>query len=297
MESIEDMNALEEANHVSYMALEEAKRLVKAGASMLDIAESLEKYIKEQGLGLAFPVNISVDNEAAHDTPEIGDERAFEGNVVKIDLGAEKNGMLGDCAVTIDLSNQYGKLLEASKAALDDAIATIKAGIEVREVGKRINDAITKRGFVPIYNLGGHQIEKNKLHAGLFLPNYDNGDSTKLEEGMTVAIEPFATTGKGRVTEGDYCQIYSYIQSSRVRSSGARGVLEMIEKSYSKNPFAARWLGSKEDKFSVQAGLRELYNANAIEAYPTLVEVSKGIVAQFEASVVVEKDSCKVLTK
>ncbi len=292
-----DRKVIEEVDKVSYSALMYAKGVVKNGAKLIEVAKSIENFIKEKGYGFAFPVNISLDTEAAHDTPEIDDERRFDGNVVKIDLGAEKEGMLGDCAITIDLSGANGKLLEASQAALDNAIASIKAGVKVNAIGKIIDETIKTAGFSPIRNLGGHEIRKNNLHAGLFLPNYDNGDTTELEEGMLVAIEPFATNGKGRITEGDYCQIYSFLNEYKVRSTMARSILEKIKKNYPANPFAARWLEGVASKFDIHVSLQELYMAGAIERYPTLVEVGKGLVSQFEASVIVEKDGCTVLTK
>ncbi|MEM0147582.1 MAG: M24 family metallopeptidase, partial [Candidatus Micrarchaeaceae archaeon] len=190
MENETNKELIKEVNSVSYAALMHAKELVKNGARIMDVAKSIEEFIKEKGYGFAFPVNISLDTEAAHDTPEIDDARIFNGNIVKIDLGAEKEGMLGDCALTIDLSGSNGNLLDASQDALKNAIASIKAGVKAREVGKVIEETIKKAGFSPIYNLGGHQIKKNELHAGLFLPNYDNGDETVLEEGMVIAIEP-----------------------------------------------------------------------------------------------------------
>ncbi|MEM0106709.1 MAG: type II methionyl aminopeptidase [Candidatus Micrarchaeaceae archaeon] len=297
MENETNKELIKEVNSVSYAALMHAKELVKNGARIMDVAKSIEEFIKEKGYGFAFPVNISLDTEAAHDTPEIDDARIFNGNIVKIDLGAEKEGMLGDCALTIDLSGSNGNLLDASQDALKNAIASIKAGVKAREVGKVIEETIKKAGFSPIYNLGGHQIKKNELHAGLFLPNYDNGDETVLEEGMVIAIEPFATNGKGRITEGDYCQIYSFLNERKVRSATGRAVMKKIKENYPSNPFAARWLEDMAGKFDIQVSLQELYVAGAIERYPVLVEVSKGLVAQFEASVMVEKDGCTVLTK
>ena len=39
---------------------------------------------------------------------------------------------------------------------------------------------------MPIKNLGGHGIKEHDLHAELFIPNYDNGDFTVLEEGWSL---------------------------------------------------------------------------------------------------------------
>ena len=82
--------------------------MVKPGARLLDVAESAEKFLKDKGFGLAFPINLSVNEQAAHYTPSVGDERIFtENDLVKIDFGAERNGLLGDGAITVDLSGKH----------------------------------------------------------------------------------------------------------------------------------------------------------------------------------------------
>jgi methionyl aminopeptidase len=288
-----------DVGRVSYDALKKASEMVKPGKKLLDVAQYTEDVIREQGFELAFPLNISVNEQAAHYTPSLGDEKVFAPNdIVKLDIGAAKDGILGDCAMTIDLSGKNGALLDASKRALDDAISTVKAGVRVSDIGKAIQNAIESKGFKPIRNLGGHGVMEHNLHAELFIPNFDNGDDTELEEGMIVAIEPFATTGRGMVSDGDSYEIYDYIGSPVVRSQNARSLLTEIEKSYHHEPFAVRWLSNVvSSKFGLYSGVRELFSAGAINAYPVLVELGNGMVSQFEAEVLVEKDGCKVLTR
>ncbi len=291
------MKVLEEVCKVSYRALERAKGEVKPGARLLDVAVSLEDYIRGEGYGLAFPVNISLNSEAAHYTPSYDDEKVFGEDVVKIDLGAEKEGVLGDCAATIDLSGKNGDLTEASKLALDNAIASIKAGVEIGSIGAEIERTISSSGFNPIMNLGGHGIGVNDLHSEPFIPNYDNGDGTPLEEGMVIAIEPFATTGIGSVVSGSVQEIFSFAGEALFRSLDARKLYGEVKSHYPHNPFALRWVaGLFGSKFSLYAAVNELLRAGAIVPHPVLVESSSGVVSQHEATVVVEKGGCRVLT-
>ena len=101
--------------------------------------------------------------------------------------------------------------MEASSEALEAAISLVKAGRAVREIGKEIEAIAKKHGFSPIKNLGGHGISEEELHSDVFIPNYDNGDTTTLEEGQVVSIEPFITDGEGYVTESDDVQIFQKI--------------------------------------------------------------------------------------
>lgn len=299
-----DNATLEKARDVgkiSYKALGMARELVKPGAKLIDVAERLEGYLDENGYGCAFPLNLSVNSEAAHYTPALGDEKEFsENDIVKVDFGAAKDGLLGDCAFTIDLSGERGKLIEATDRALDAAISKVKAGVEVRGIGRAISEVIESYGFKPIRNLGGHGVGKHDLHSEIFIPNFDNGDTTKLEEGRIIAIEPFATTaeGKGVVHDSDTREIYGFAGNAQVRSRNARDVLSEISSKYPDEPFAARWLSNiMPAKFGLYSAMRELLVAGAVESYPMLVEAAGGMVSQSESEVLVTGDSCEILTK
>ncbi len=284
---------------MSHRALIMARDMVKPGVKLIEVANKVEGFLREQGYGTAFPLNLSINMQAAHYTPSLDDEKVFGPNdLVKVDFGAEKSGVLGDCALTVDLSGEHGKLVDATVHALQNALSVIRAGVQVNKVGKEIEKTISSMGFNPIRNLGGHTVKAHDLHSDIFVPNFDNGDETALEEGMTVAIEPFATDGRGLVTEDDICDIYSYDIDVSVRNSGARALQQEISKNYSHEPFATRWLSKcVPTRFELYAGIAELSRAGALTRYPTLIEIGHGLVSQAELEVLVEKDSCAILTK
>lgn len=292
---------IEEVGAMSYKAVAMAKSMVKPGARLLDVANAVEKFVRDNGFGLAFPVNLSVNSEAAHYTPSVDDERVFSGtDLVKVDFGAEKDGFLGDCAASVDLSGSNAGLVEGVEDALSAAISSIRDGVTSGRIGSEIAKAIESKGGRPIRNLGGHGVERHDLHSGFFIPNWDDGSKDVLKEGTVVAIEPFATSigAEGMVTEGDTCEIFSYVEDASVRSPVARQLLSQIRESHQHDPFAARWLSTPGvSRFSLYAGMQELLRSGALEPHPTLIEVRKGLVAQAEAEVLVEKDGCKVLTK
>jgi len=106
----------------------EAKRvcdiLVKPGNSLLQVAEEVEAKILEHS-EIAFPINISRNNEAAHFSPKEESTETFnEGDLVKIDIGTHFNGYIVDAAYSIDLSKtkMQKKLCDASKEALEKEI-------------------------------------------------------------------------------------------------------------------------------------------------------------------------------
>ncbi|MDE1873494.1 MAG: type II methionyl aminopeptidase [Candidatus Micrarchaeota archaeon] len=294
-----DYEKLKEVGKISYEALQYAKGLVKAGASVLEVCEKAEEFIRGKGMVPAFPVNLSINEGAAHYTATINDQLRFsDKDLVKVDLGARSGDVLGDCAVCVDLSGKYGKLIETAEQTLESALSKVRAGAELNSIGREVEQLAKRNGFQPIRNLGGHAIEREELHASIFIPNYDNGDTTKLEEGQVVAIETFITTGEGSVTDSDIVQIFQKTGAASTRSPETRKMAESIDNQYKTYPFAIRWL-SKEfaSEFGIRKALNELNSFGVIESFPALVERSRGIVAQAEKEVIVEKDSCTVVTK
>ncbi len=299
MLSDNDISDFRKAGKITAKVLKEVEKLVIAGESLFDIAETAEKMIVDEGGKIAFPVNIGINSTAAHYTPGVDEKETVPDDaVVKIDIGVRVNDCIGDSATTVDLSGKQEKLLEASRAALEKAIQAIKPGVKVGEIGGVIESTIKEYGFKPIANLTGHKIEKGLLHAGVEIPNVKTPDPYELKEGDVFAIEPFATNGKGYVNDTDEVRIFSLHAPGNVRMRQGRKVLIHILDNYGLLPFAERWLHKEfKSKLIVNATIREMVEKGMLKTYPVLKEAGDGIVAQFEHTVLVNKDGCEVLTK
>ena len=299
MDDAEILKNFEEAGKITGQIARDSRKLIMPGASMLDIAESIEKMIDDAKAKPAFPVNISVNDIAAHYTPEADCNLVLgEKDIVKIDLGVQVAGCIGDTAYTIDLSDEQGKLLEASEAALEAAIATVKPGAKTSDVGTAVEAEITKRGFKPIENLTGHMLRPYTLHAGVEVPSIKTTGGYVFQEGDTFAIEPFATNGGGSVKDTNQVEIFCLDSMRNVRMRQSRAVMTYVQENFLTLPFAERWLAKKfESKLLRGAALKELMNAGVLRPYPVLKEVKAGLVSQSEHTVLVEKDGARVLTK
>ena len=301
MEEGYDYAKLKEAGRAAHEALEYARKVVKEGMTLLEIAEILENQITGKGFELAFPVNLSINENAAHYTPHASDSTRISGkDVIKVDLGARKDEYLSDCAITIDIGNSHSKMVDASEEALESAISMVRAGRQVNEIGREIGAIAEKHGFRPIRNLGGHGVGREDLHADIFIPNFDNGDTTRLEEGQVIAIEPFITDGEGIVRDGELLQIFQKTMDAAPRQNELRAVSEFIDSRYRTYPFALRWLQKEFPKlgeFGIRRALNDLASRRALESFPVLVERKGGMVAQAEKEVIVEKDGCYIVTK
>ncbi len=295
---MDEREALIKAGEIARQVKKEVVDLIKPGAKLYDIAEFVERRIVELGGKPAFPCNLSINEIAAHYTPYKGDESVLkEGDYLKVDLGVHVDGYIADTALTFRVGMEEDELMEAAKQALEDAIATVRAGVRISEIGKAIEEAIRGRGFNPIVNLSGHKIERYKLHAGISIPNvYRPNDTYELKEGDVIAIEPFATTGAGQVIEVPPALIFMYVRDRPVRMAQARRLLMHIKREYKSLPFAYRWLQGFMPEGQLKLALAQLDRMGAIYSYQVLREVRGGMVAQFEHTIIVEKEGVYITT-
>ncbi len=293
------LEEFEQAGKLGAKIREDSKRLINIGEGVLDIAETIEGMIAEEGAYPAFPVNISINEIAAHYTPEDGDGSTLgEEDVVKVDFGVEVNGAISDTAYTIDLGGKHGELVAAAEDALAKAIAAIRPGVKVGEVGAVVEETIKAKGFRPIANLTGHMIKTGMLHAGVEIPNVKNEDPYEFQVGDYFAVEPFATDGKGYVSDTEQVEIFSLYMPGGLRMRQSRQLLNHIINSYGMLPFAERWLLKEfKSKLLVKNALKEMLKAHVLKGYPVLKDAGGGMVAQAEHTIVVEEKGARILTQ
>ncbi|MFC7077053.1 type II methionyl aminopeptidase [Haloarcula halophila] len=281
-----------EAGEILAQVRDEAAERVEVGASHLELAEWAEDRIRELGGEPAFPVNISIDEEAAHATPSRDDDATFGEEMVNLDIGVHVDGWLADTAVTVDLSGQ-DDLAAASEEALDAALDIAGPGVDVGEIGAAVEDVIEGYGFNPVVNLTGHGLGHWEQHTAPNIPNREVQQGAVLETGDVVAIEPFATDGGGKVQEGADEEIFALEREGNVRNRQARQVLDQITEEFRTLPFAARWLDSSR----AEMALRRLQQQDIVHGYPVLKEQDGYYVSQKEHTVIITEDGCEVTTR
>ena len=281
-----------EAGEILAQVREEAAERVEVGVSHLELAEWTEERIRELGGEPAFPVNISIDEEAAHATPSADDSSTFGEEMINLDIGVHIDGWLADTAITVDLSG-HDDLAEAPEAALDAALDLVEPGVETGEIGAAIEEVIDDYGYNPVVNLTGHGLGRWDQHTPPNIPNRAVSQSVELEAGDVVAVEPFATDGGGKVSEGSDEQIFALDREQSVRNRDARQALEQITEEFRTLPFATRWL----DVDRPEMALRRLERQNVVHGYPVLKEDEGALVSQKEHTVIVTEDGCEVTTR
>lgn len=279
------LQTLRAVGDVVHKALKFAMDLAQPDTPVLEICEKVESFIRANGAKPAFPVNIGINDVAAHYTARRGDTlRIPKSGVVKIDVGAQRDGYIVDAAVTVALGPVFSNLAKAAQSALSAAISAAKPGVKAWQIGEAIERSIRSFGLRPIYNLTGHMIKRYLLHAGYVIPNYpDKSAAQALSPEDVYAIEPFVTNGEGYVVEGKDVTILKLV---RMRHKAFQPLIDIISAEVGPLPFSPRWFPQLDDLVFSQA-----LKAGVLHGYEVLVERTRGFVAQFEDTIYVGEDS------
>lgn len=279
------------AGQIGKKALDFAVSLIEPGVLLYDVAEKAEQFIRDEGAKPSFPLNLSINNEAAHYTPSEGDRKKFRtGDLVKVDLGAEVDGYPSDNATTVEVgeTGKYSDLIDATREALNAAIKRLRPMLQARQVGAEVERQITNRGFKPIKNLGGHGINRYDLHSSIFIPNYDDGNAALIKPDTVIAIEPFASTGIGMVHNGQNGNIY-------ILSGTKKDEDEVIYQNFNTLPFAERWLAKVRSDYKNY--MKSMMSRSQLSAFPVLKEHSSARISQAEHTIMILSDEIVVTTK
>ncbi|HVL49762.1 MAG TPA: type II methionyl aminopeptidase [Candidatus Thermoplasmatota archaeon] len=287
------------AGRVAGRARDYGATLLVEGAKLVDVATEVEAFIVREGASPAFPCCTSLNEDAAHYTAAPGDASTLKrGDVVKLDVGAQVDGYIGDTATTVEVggTGKWDTLLEASRASLAKVVPMVKPGLAIREIGETVESTMHALGFRPIANLTGHSVDHYHQHAGISIPSVPSGRGS-LPAGIAIAIEPFATNGAGQVRDAQGGNIYHFLAARPQRDPLARKALAYIEEHHPHLPFAGRWIAKAVPEAKLAYALRLLERSGAVKQYPVLREAGQGMVAQFEHTVLVEESGVVVTTR
>ncbi|KAH7648596.1 methionine aminopeptidase [Cryptosporidium bovis] len=310
---VPDYSSLRRAAEVHKQVRKYMQSVVKPGIKLMDLCNTLEEKTKElvsaDGLnsGWGFPTGCSLNHCAAHYTPNPGDNTVLtENDICKLDFGVQVNGMIIDCAFSIAFKDHFDPLIQST---IDGTNTGLKlAGIDAifSEISSGIQEVIESYEFEykgrtypikAIKNLNGHSILPYQIHGGKSLPIVATTDNTRMEENEVYAIETFASTGRGYVTEGFDCSHYMkyydnpFINESGLRLKSARTLLTGINNHFGTLAFCRKWL--EQLGFEKHAlALKYLVDAEIVRPYPPLNDVVGSFTSQTEHTVIL-RPTCK----
>lgn len=196
------------ANGLVADVLAELRGMVSPGISTADLDAVAERRIREAGGMPAFkgyrgyPATLcaSVNEQVVHGIPSR--RPLASGDIVSLDIGAKVDGFFGDAAVTVGVGAvdpEVERLLRVTEHALYEAIAAVRVGARVSDIGSAVQRYVEAQGFSVVREFVGHGIGA-ALHEEPQIPNFGQpGRGPRLAEGMVLAIEPMVNMGKPAV--------------------------------------------------------------------------------------------------
>ncbi|MCM2315147.1 MAG: type I methionyl aminopeptidase [Thermoanaerobaculia bacterium] len=208
LKSAEELEIMDRANRVVLEILEIMRQMIRPGATTAQLNAVAEEELAKRGakspfkgyapMGLPpYPAVVctSVNDVIVHGIPNR--ERLREGDIVGIDFGAILEGFVGDGAITVavgEVSEEAGKLIRTTKECLDLAIAEMKPGNRLGDIGAAVQEHAEANGFHVIRNFVGHGIGR-RMHEEPQVHNFGaRGRGLELKEGMVLAVEPMVCT-------------------------------------------------------------------------------------------------------
>jgi len=220
IKSKREIELMREACRLAAITHNAIKEAIKPGINTMELDKIAEEVIRKNG-GIPaekgypsgfkgvpnFPASIcvSINDEVIHGIPS---ERVVlkEGDIVSIDLVAQKNGFNGDAARTYfvgKVNPEVQRLVKVTEEAFFKGIKFAKPGYRIGDISHSIGEFVKANGYSVVREFQGHGIGRS-MHEDPGIPNYGKaGKGMKLEPGMTLAIEPMVIEGKPDILELD----------------------------------------------------------------------------------------------
>ena len=182
--------------------------LVRPGISTMELDRATEEFLRDHGAEPSFlgyggyPGSLcaAVNSVVVHGIPNRVPLK--EGDIIGLDVGAFKNGLHADSAITApvgEISEAAKALLRVTEESLWQGIAQARAGNHVGDISHAIQSYCEKRGYSVVQELVGHGVGFS-LHEDPQVPNFGKpGEGARLKPGMTLAIEPMINQGTREV--------------------------------------------------------------------------------------------------
>ena len=199
-----EVEMMRRAGEITAAARALAGEMVTPGVTTREIDKAVHDFILSKGavptfLGYSgYPASlcISINDVVIHGIP---DSRVIqEGDIVSIDVGATKDGYVGDCAATFvagDCDEDSKKLIEVTRQSFFEGIKYARPGYRVSDISHAIQAYAEGNGFSVVREFVGHGVGR-EMHEEPEVPNYGRpGHGPRLYPGMTLAIEPMINAG------------------------------------------------------------------------------------------------------
>ena len=208
IKSPREISLMRQAGKITAAARNLAGKMVTAGTTTQEIDKAVHDFIISQGAiptflgysGYPASICISVNDELIHGIP--GNRVLRDGDVVSIDVGATKDGYVGDCAATYIVgggTEEDKRLVEVTRQSFFEGTKYAREGYRVSDISHAIQSYVEENGFSVVREYVGHGVG-SEMHESPEVPNYGKpGRGPRLVRGMTIAVEPMVNQGAAAI--------------------------------------------------------------------------------------------------
>lgn len=198
---IEQMKAPAEAVKEVFKRLEE---YIKPGITTKDIDKQVENIIHSMSAlpstkgycGYPASCCTSVNDTVVHGIP--GDYKLKEGDIISVDVVANKNGFHSDACRTFAVGNvgaEAARLMKVTQEAFFKGIEYARSNCRLSDISHAIQTHVEAAGYGIVRQYNGHGVGR-KMHEEPAIPNYGKPNrGFRLKPGTVLAIEPMVTAG------------------------------------------------------------------------------------------------------
>ncbi len=206
IQSKEELEGMRRISDIVALTLRRMREYAQPGMSAAELDRFGGKLLSDEGarsapkLAYGFPGHtcISVNKEIAHGIPD-ANKVLHDGDLINIDVSAERGGFWSDNGGSFVLgrdTNGHQKLVDASQKILHRAVASIRDGVRIADIGGLMESEANKSGFSVIRNLAGHGVGRRLHEEPNEILNWrDNRNKRRFKKNSVVAIETFISTG------------------------------------------------------------------------------------------------------
>ena len=297
------------------------RSIIKPNISLKKISNLIEEKIRTEvnydiknplNAGIAFPVGLSLNNCAAHYTPNYYEEDIIlkSTDILKIDYGVHVKGTIIDSAFTIHFDNKYDQFIDISKNLTNYAVSLCGPDAILGDIGKDIEEYILSKEIEidgkihqlrTMSDLSGHAISKYEIHAGKAVPNIAINYPLRMKANEYYAVEPFITTGDGKTILKEHNSHFMMnknykMNSKKIEDYDEKYVYDLIDNYYSTLPFCQKWLYEHNATYNYDNILKKLEDKKILQSYPPIYDINDSIISQFEHTIFIKENGIINLT-
>jgi len=209
----EDLTRLKEIGRIVANALEAMGKALEPGMTTSELDQIGRNILEAAGarpapeLAYSFPgaTCVSVNEEIAHGIP--GPRRIEQGDLVNIDVSAEKDGVFADTGASFavpPVTRSIERLCRDGRRAMWTGLRQVGAGRPIAGIGRAIGSFARKNGYTLVRNLASHGVGLSLHEEPSEIATWPDASERRImTDGLVFTVEPFLSLGAELAADGD----------------------------------------------------------------------------------------------